>query len=167
MMWLIVATCILSARRRRQVLDAGMKESLEDKRDVRQSKGKWHPRLSNGRGNIIPLQQQRKPLPARPSVRPCVRPSCQSRRTSRRSGRTSVALDWRLRKSQVLLHKRTPRWLFQADMAQRQILLPPSSNWGQVPSHGGCVAFGDGIKQTGNPRRKDGDVIPPQLNLLD
>lgn len=162
-MWLIVATCILSARRRQQVLAGGMKEPLEDKRNVRQSKGKWHPRLSNGRGNIIPLQRQRKPLPARPPARP----SCQSQRTSRRSGRTSVALDWRLSKSQVLVHKRAARWLFRADMARRQILLPPSSNWGQVPSHGGCVAFGDGIKQTGNPRRKDGDVIPPQINLLD
>lgn len=144
-MWLIIATCTLSARRRRQVLATGMKESLEDKRDVRQSKGKWHPRLSNGRGNIIPLQQQREPLPTRPSVRPSV----QFRRTSRSSGRTSVALDWRLGKSQVLLHKRRLRWLFQADMARRQILLPQSSNWGQVPSHGGCVAFGDGIKETG------------------
>lgn len=53
MMWLIFCTCILSAHHRLQVLAAEMKDSLEDKRDVRESEGKWHPAYQMP-GNIIP-----------------------------------------------------------------------------------------------------------------
>lgn len=53
MMWLISGTCILSARHRLQVLAAEMKDSLEDKRDVRESEGKWHPAYQMP-GNVIP-----------------------------------------------------------------------------------------------------------------
>lgn len=52
-MWLIFCTCILSARHRLQVLAVEMKDSPEDKRDVRESEGKWHPAYQMP-GNVIP-----------------------------------------------------------------------------------------------------------------
>lgn len=57
MMWLIFCTCILSARHRLQVLAAEMKDSLEDKTDVCESKGKWHPAYQMP-GNVIPPPAQ-------------------------------------------------------------------------------------------------------------
>lgn len=56
-MWLIVCTCILSARHSLQVLAAEMKDSLEDKRDVCKSEGKWHPAYQNAwKHNSPPAQ---------------------------------------------------------------------------------------------------------------